>query len=89
MWRTMLRVIECRNKKVLLPERNRHTDRGVSSTTRDGVPPPHQGTPPPQPGLTGGYLMWGTPLTRSDGGGVPDGGPRWGNPALGYPPGQV
>ena len=36
------------NKKVLLRERKRHTDRGVSSTTRDGVPPP------PRPGLTGG-----------------------------------
>ena len=27
-------------KKVLLRERKRHTDRGVSSTTLDGVPPP-------------------------------------------------
>ena len=50
------------NKKVLLRERKRHTDRGVSSTPsviRGGVPPPSQVQwgevgYPPQPGLTQG-----------------------------------
>ena len=51
------------HKKVLLRERKRHTDRGVSSTpsvTRGGVPrppPPQQGYPPP--GLMGGGGTWG------------------------------
>ena len=53
-------------KKVLLRERKRHTDRGVSSTTRWGTPPPVRVPPlvgvPPQPGLMGGgYPRWGTP----------------------------
>ena len=39
------------HKKVLLRERKRHTDRGISSTTRWGTPP-HEGTP--QPGMMGG-----------------------------------
>ena len=71
------------NKKVLLRERKRHTDRGVSSTTRDGVPP--------QPGPTGGgvpevgYPPSGYPLSRSDGGGYL----RWGTPSSGYLSGQV
>ena len=71
------------NKKVLLRERMRHTDRGVSSTpsvTQGGVPPGR------------------VPLARSDGG-VPKGGvppgrvPCWpgligggGVPEVGYPP---
>ena len=43
----------CFNEKVLLRERKRHTDRGVSSTTEVGYP---------RPGPTGrGYLRWGTP----------------------------
>ena len=79
------KVIEIlRNKKVLLRERKRHTDRGVSSTpsvTRGGVPPrpgptgrgyPRWGTPcqgTPPARSDGGYLRWGTPLARSDRGG--------------------
>ena len=65
------------NKKVLLRERKKHTDRGVSSTpsvTRGGVPPSRSyplarsdggGVPEmgyPPPGLMGEYLRWGTPL---------------------------
>ena len=69
-----------KDEKVLLRERKRHTDRGVSSTTQDGVPP-YQGTPPPRPGPTGGYLRWGTPHW-----GTPWPGPTGGGTWLGYPP---
>ena len=63
------------NKKVLLRERKRHTNRGVSSTTQWGTP---------QPGLTGGVPEVGYTL------GYPPG-QVWlvGYPPLGYPPGQV
>ena len=78
-----------KNKKVLLRERKRHTDRGVSSTPsvilyEVGYPPIRV---PPQSGPMGGYLRWGTPLARSEGGtqgGVPparsDGGTQGGVP---------
>ena len=60
------------NKKVLLRERKRHTDRGVSSTTRwVAPPPPGQGTPPPARSDRGRYPRWGNP-------------PAW--TWLGYPP---
>ena len=68
------------NKKVLLRERNKHTDRGVSSTasvTRGGVPT-QQGNPPPRPARSDwgvpkvGYLLAGVSPTRSDRGGVPE-----------------
>ena len=90
------------NKKVLLHEHWRHTDRGVSSTPSVilyEVGPPRQGTPqarsngryppagvPPNQVWQRGYLRWGTPI------GVP---PwpclmgrylRWGTPQQGYPP---
>ena len=74
------------DKKVLLRERKRHTDRGVSSTpsvTRGGVPP-WQGYPLAR--SDGGYLRWGTPRP---GGVPPPAGPGWGTPHwtwLGYPP---
>ena len=63
-------------KKVLLCERNRHTNRGVSSTTQGGVPP-LVGVPLAR--SDGGYPIWGTPHqgtppARSNGGtqgGVP------------------
>ena len=48
------------NKKVLLRERKRHTDRAVSSTpsvSRSGVPPP-AGVPP-------GQVWWGVPEVGS------------------------
>ena len=65
------------HKKVLLRERKRHTDRGVSSTpsvTRGGVPPsPDRGIP-----LAG----WGTPSPSGPGWGTPL--PIWTWP--GYPP---
>ena len=68
------------NKKVLLREHKRHTDRGVSSTTQLGSPP--------WPGLTlrgectqGGVPPIRVPLARSDGGY-----PKWGTPLpSGYP----
>ena len=72
------------DKKVLLRERKRHTDRGVSSTTRGGVSP--LGVPPSQ-------VQW-----RGNQGGVPRQGPPWpglmggtqgGDPLAGVPPGQV
>ena len=79
-----------KNKKVLLRERKRHTDRGISSTTRGGTTPvgvplgqvqwgyPRWGTP--RPGLTGGYPKWGTPPAGA--------GPGWGTPPdlAGIPP---
>ena len=69
--------------KVLLRERKRHTDRGVSSTlsvNRDWVPP-QQGYP--QARSDGGLPEVGYPLA-----GVPQQGyPPL--PQLGYPPGQV
>ena len=81
-----------RNKKVLLRERKRHTDRGVSSTP--SVILYEVGYPPPQPGLTEGVPPhWGTPpgqvlggVTRPPPGldlaGVPPPppGPGWGTP---------
>ena len=54
------------NKKVLLHERKRPTDRGVSSTpsvTRGGVPLPTAGVPP-WPGLMGGGTRGGVPPGR-------------------------
>ena len=80
-------------KKVLLRERKRHTDRGVSSTTKVGYPP-HR------PGLSGGTQggvppCWGSPpLGYPPGQGTPQPGlmggyPRWDTPLLGYPPSQV
>ena len=57
------------NKKVLLCERKRHTDRGVSSTTRGGVPPP-SGYPPPARS-NGGGTRGGAGLTGGTQGGVP------------------
>ena len=72
------------NKKVLLLERNRYTDRGVSSTTRGGIPPPHRGTPPwpgPTGVIQGGVHPVGVPSARSN-----QGYPKWGTPKLGYPP---
>ena len=46
------------NKKVLLSERKRHTDRGVSSTPSVIL---YEVRYPPRPGLTGGNPRWGTP----------------------------
>ena len=67
------------HKKVLLRERKRHTDRGVSSTpsvTRGGVPPP-PGRGTPQPGLMGE----GVPEVR-----YPPPSQVWqGVPEVGYP----
>ena len=54
-----LTCVFTKNKKVLLRERKRHTDRGVSSTTRWGTPLPRVGVPPTR--SDGGYLRWGTP----------------------------
>ena len=82
------------SKKVLLRERKRHTDRGVSSTTRGGIPPwpgPTGGTqggvPLPWSGLMGGVPEVGYPLSgyphppaRSDGG-TQGGVPLWGTPS--------
>ena len=86
------------NKKVLLRERKRHTDRGISSTpsvSQSGVPPPGRGTPPARSdrgegnwgGVPPSQVRWGggTPLV-----GYPlvrsDGGDlRWGSPQQGYP----
>ena len=87
------------NKKVLLRERKRHTDRGVSSTARGGVPPVRVLPPGQVWRRRGGYPRWGTPClgtppARSNGGY-----PRWGTPIevplsqvwrgvseMGYPP---
>ena len=66
---------ETQNKKVLLRERKRHTDRGVSSTTRGGVPPPPVGFPLAR-------SDWGVPKVGHPlAGGTP---PSW--TWLGYPP---
>ena len=64
------------NKKVLLRERKRHTDRGVSST------PPEVGYPLPPLARSdeGGYLRWGTPQQ----GYPPRPGLTW-VPQMGYP----
>ena len=81
------------DKKVLLRERRRHTDHGISSTTQWGTP--CWGTPLAR--FDGGYPRWGTPigvppLARSDRGVPPsqvqlEGGcPRWGTPCQGTPP---
>ena len=76
------------NKKVLLRERKRHTDRGVSSTPsvvlyEVGYPP--VGVPPPAKSDRGvpevGYPPSGYPLARSGGGYL-----RWGTPCQGTPP---
>ena len=88
-------------KKVLLRERKRHTDRGVSSTpsiTWGGVPPlPGRGTPPNQV-RCGGVPEVGSPQPGLMGvhswGGVPLGvtpcqvwqGGIWGGVPLGTPP---
>ena len=72
------------DKKVLLRERKRHTDRGVSSTP---ICFPKWGTPLPQPGPTGGGgLTGGYPLARSDRGGTRGGVPplNWGTPPPGW-----
>ena len=95
-WILCLTVVICKNvlvflfhnKKVLLRERKRHTDRRLSSTpsvNRSGVPPPPSGYPPqsgyppcrgtPHPGLLGGYPHQGTPPS--------------GYPPSEYPPIQV
>ena len=62
-----------RNKKVLLHERKRHTDCGVSSITRGGVSPPPSGYPPPDEVWWGvpevGYLPSGYPQPGPIGGG--------------------
>ena len=76
------RPINAKNKKVLVRELKRQTDRSVSSTpsvTQGGLPP--AGVPParsdrgvspqgysPWPGLTGGYPRWGTPWPGLTGG---------------------
>ena len=74
------------NKKVLLRERKEHTDRGISSTTRGGVPPPHHGTPLGQ--IRQGGTQDGVPPVR-----VPparsDGVPQVGYPCQGTHPSQV
>ena len=80
------------NKKVLLRERKRLTDRGVSSTTRWDTPPPSE-YPPSQVWRVGGYQRWGTPHwgTPSQvwwgtwGGVTPPSGVQWGHPPSGYP----
>ena len=84
-------IVNKKNKKVLLREHKRHTDRGVSSTpfvTRGGVPPPQQGYPPPARSDGGlpkvGYPSGRGPPARSAGGY-----PRWGHPPTGVPLGQV
>ena len=74
------------NKKVLLREHKTHTDRGVSSTTRDEVPPVRV---PPRPGLMGG-TRGGVPPVRYPHRGTPwpgpMGGTRGGVPPSEYPP---
>ena len=89
------------NKKVLLRECKRHTDHGVSSTTRHGVPLPGQvrwkgGVPeveyPPARSDWGGgvYLRWGTPRSGYPPPGLTGGYSRWGTPQPGYPwPGPI
>ena len=75
------------NKKVLLRERKRHTDRGVSSTP--SVILYEEGYPPPRSGLTGGgeYPRWGTPVRiNPPQPGLTGGYPRWGTPRHGVPP---
>ena len=68
-----------KNKKVLLRERKRHTDRSVSSTP--SVILYEVGYPPPARSNVGGgvYLRWGTPLPGATGGGGVV-------PKVGYPP---
>ena len=73
------------NKKVLLRERKRHTNRGVSSTPAviRGEDPP-----PPRPGLMGGGGVLpkvGYPPARSDGAVPKVGSPREGLTGGGYP----
>ena len=93
-------LVTCPNKKVLLRERKRYTDPGVSSTpsaSRGGVPPalymgegtrggyPPAGVPPDQ--VWWGYLSWGSPA------GVPPArskGGTWGRvPSSQVWPGQI
>ena len=66
-------------RKSLLRERKRHTDRGVSSTTRRGTP--CRCTPPPTKSSRGlpwvGYPHAGVPPARSDGGGTQGGVPPY------------
>ena len=70
----------CFNKKVLLRERKRHTDRGVSSTTRWGTPLAKSDWGVPKVG----YPPLGYPPARSDRGGT-----QGGVPPIGVPPSQV
>ena len=75
-------LLFCSHKKVLLSECKRHTDRGISSTTRWGTPPPSGYPHQVQWGVT-----QGTPI------GYPLPGPMGGTP-IGVsphrvPPGQV
>ena len=62
--------------KKVLRERKRHTDRGVSITTRWGTP--RQGTPPAR--SDGGYSRWGTPCWGTPGRGTPPPGSTVGVP---------
>ena len=73
------------NKKVLLRERKRHTDRGVSSTTEVRYPP-LSGYPPARSDGGRGYLRWGTPPVGVPPSGLTGGVPKVGCPLLGYPP---
>ena len=89
---------QTKHKKVLLRERKRHTDCGVSSTTWGGVS--RWGEPPNQVQWRGTWDRvpphWGTPQPGLVGGRYPRWGtpsqvqwrryPRWGTPQLGYPP---
>ena len=85
-WKLTVVTIEA-NKKVLLRERKRHTNRGVSSTPYVS----QSGVPPGQVWLGGGGTRGGVPPrrgttpARSDRGGVTQGGV----PPAGYPHGQV
>ena len=68
------------NKKVLLRERKRHTDRGVSSTTRDGVPLLPSGYPPARSlGVPPSQVPWVPPIR------VPPAPLGYPHPLLGYP----
>ena len=88
MWKPKYILMKSwQNKKVLLRERKRHTDRGISSTTWDGVPPPPVGEP-------SGQVWWGDvpevgyPLLGSPGQ-VWQGVPKLGYPHQDTPLGQV